>query len=39
MSGSECDDIDECAHEPSPCQFICQNVVGSFTCLCPQVLV
>uniref|UniRef100_A0A3Q2FWM7 Latent-transforming growth factor beta-binding protein 1 n=1 Tax=Cyprinodon variegatus TaxID=28743 RepID=A0A3Q2FWM7_CYPVA len=37
-TGDECDDVDECQEEASPCQDVgeCVNNVGSYTCICPE---
>ena len=37
MSGTACVDINECAHEPRPCDFGCNNLEGSYSCSCPPV--
>ncbi|XP_050780915.1 adhesion G protein-coupled receptor E1 isoform X3 [Gopherus flavomarginatus] len=33
----QCNDLDECSRDPSPCgpSSICTNTVGSYTCMCP----
>ena len=28
-------DIDECQNKVSPCQYMCENQIGSFRCYCP----
>ncbi|XP_039370908.1 adhesion G protein-coupled receptor E1 isoform X2 [Mauremys reevesii] len=34
---AQCNDIDECSQDPSPCgpSSICTNTLGSYTCTCP----
>uniref|UniRef100_K7GF00 Adhesion G protein-coupled receptor E1 n=1 Tax=Pelodiscus sinensis TaxID=13735 RepID=K7GF00_PELSI len=33
---AQCNDIDECSRDPSPCDpnSICSNMLGSYTCMC-----
>lgn len=31
-----CTDVDECVEHLDSCAFRCQNVPGSFRCLCPK---
>ncbi|KAM4600055.1 latent-transforming growth factor beta-binding protein 1 isoform 3-T3 [Fundulus diaphanus] len=37
-TGDQCDDMDECLEESSPCQAVgkCVNNMGSYTCTCPE---
>ncbi|XP_041916071.1 fibrillin-2-like [Alosa sapidissima] len=36
ISGTACDDQDECSMSPKPCNFICKNTEGSYACSCPR---
>jgi hypothetical protein len=33
-NGYECDDVDECAASPPPCEQRCANTLGGFQCAC-----
>ncbi|XP_014915831.1 latent-transforming growth factor beta-binding protein 1 isoform X2 [Poecilia latipinna] len=37
-AGDQCDDVDECQEEVSPCVSVgeCVNNMGSYTCTCPE---
>ncbi|GFO21380.1 fibrillin-1 [Plakobranchus ocellatus] len=34
-TGKRCVDINECRHDPKPCEYTCSNTPGSFVCGCP----
>ncbi|KAL8177494.1 UNVERIFIED_CONTAM: Fibrillin-2 [Gekko kuhli] len=36
LTGTACQDLDECNQSPKPCNFICKNTEGSFQCSCPR---
>ncbi|XP_062473438.1 fibrillin-2 [Pezoporus occidentalis] len=36
ISGTSCNDLDECSQSPKPCNFICKNSEGSYQCSCPR---
>ncbi|NWU86044.1 FBN2 protein, partial [Onychorhynchus coronatus] len=36
ISGTSCNDLDECSQSPRPCNFICKNSEGSYQCSCPR---
>uniref|UniRef100_UPI00358F92B7 fibrillin-2-like n=1 Tax=Myxine glutinosa TaxID=7769 RepID=UPI00358F92B7 len=36
LEGTVCQDLDECAQSPKPCNFLCKNTKGSFQCSCPR---
>ncbi|KAJ7410447.1 fibrillin 2 [Pitangus sulphuratus] len=36
ISGTSCNDLDECSQSPRPCHFICKNSEGSYQCSCPR---
>ncbi|XP_067329714.1 fibrillin-2 isoform X2 [Anolis sagrei] len=36
LTGTHCQDLDECSQSPKPCNFLCKNTEGSFLCSCPR---
>ncbi|XP_063036507.1 fibrillin-2 isoform X2 [Melospiza melodia melodia] len=36
ITGTSCNDLDECSQSPRPCNFICKNSEGSYQCSCPR---
>uniref|UniRef100_A0A8U7NV94 Uncharacterized protein n=1 Tax=Corvus moneduloides TaxID=1196302 RepID=A0A8U7NV94_CORMO len=36
ITGTACQDLDECNQSPKPCNFICKNTEGSYQCSCPR---
>ncbi|RMC01268.1 hypothetical protein DUI87_22217 [Hirundo rustica rustica] len=36
ITGTSCNDLDECSQSPRPCNFICKNSEGSYQCACPR---